>query len=64
MEKADRDRGEGRTRVTFAGKTSTRTSFDPKKFALLLLEKRIKKTKTIEERDAWMREAEAKVGRH
>lgn len=61
MEKADRDRGEGRTRVTIAGKTSTRTNFDPRKFALSLLERRGRKT--LAEREAWMREAEAKSAR-
>ncbi|MGO4832886.1 hypothetical protein AB4144_11425 [Rhizobiaceae sp. 2RAB30] len=62
IEKADRDHGEARTRVTYAGETSTRTSFDPKKFALLLIEQRGKK-RTLEERVRRQEEIEEKHGR-
>jgi hypothetical protein len=61
MEKADKDRGEGRTRVTIAGKTSTRANFDPRKFALHLLEQR-GKSKSLDERLRRQAEMEAKVG--
>lgn len=45
IETATVDRGESRTAVTYAGKTSVRTGFDPKAFArVLIMERRLKKT--------------------
>ncbi|MBZ9698819.1 hypothetical protein [Mesorhizobium sp. CO1-1-9] len=62
IEKAIQDRNNTRTRVTFAGKTSTKTNFDPRKFALLLIEKRGKsKSISMEERTRRQAEMEAKV---
>ncbi|WP_152536152.1 hypothetical protein [Mesorhizobium loti] len=59
-ETAVSERSDKRRRVTYAGKTSTRSDFDPKKFALSLIEKRVKKP-GIEEREARLRRAEAAV---
>jgi hypothetical protein len=62
LEKAVSQRNETRTRITYAGKTSTRYDFDPKKFALLLIEKR-GKSKSLEERARRQAEMEEKVAR-
>ncbi|WP_189587875.1 hypothetical protein [Mesorhizobium sp. M3A.F.Ca.ET.201.01.1.1] len=45
--------------MTYAGKTSIRSDFDAKKFALLLLEKRGKR-KTLAERERLQAAMEAK----
>lgn len=61
IEKAERERGERRTKVTIFGKTSTRTNFDPKKFALTLIERRGKPS--LDERIRRQEEMERKFGR-
>ncbi|PBB84570.1 hypothetical protein [Mesorhizobium sp. WSM3876] len=58
-EQAITSRKDTRTRVTYAGKTSIRSDFDAKKFALLLLEKRGKR-KTLAERERLQAAMEAK----
>ncbi|TIW28765.1 MAG: hypothetical protein E5V63_03905 [Mesorhizobium sp.] len=62
-EQAISKRKDTRTRVTYAGKTSTRGDFDAKKFALLLIEKR-GKSKSLAERQRRQAEMEAKVAGH
>ncbi|TIQ42536.1 hypothetical protein [Mesorhizobium sp.] len=59
-EQAISNRKDTRTRVTYAGKTSTRSDFDAKKFALLLIEKR-GRSKSLDERERAM---EAKFAKH